>query len=127
MIENLTVKDVEDSLGVSKVVLEVSPFGPKILSCEGDLEKANASLTKRWNNGSLVLKCTQRQLRLWLNSKGLLTTVENAIKGADKATQIEWEFADEFRRNHSSIEAIGAIVGLSKSQIDRAFEEASEI
>lgn len=127
MIENLTVKDVEDSLGISKVVLEISPLGPKILSCEGDLEKANASLTKRWNSGSLILKCTQRQLRLWLNSKGLLSNVEDAVTSADSVTKIEWEFADEFRRNHSSIEAIGAIVGLSKSQIDQAFEEASEI
>ena len=127
MIENLTAKDVEELFSLSNVTLQFDLDGPKIISALEDFSSANLSLRKRWDRGSLVLKCTQRQLRLWLNSKGLLTTVENAIKGADKAAQIEWEFADEFRRNHSSIEAIGAIVGLSKSQIDRAFEEASEI
>jgi hypothetical protein len=127
MIENLTAKTIEEIFGLSNVTLYFDLDGPEIIDASEDFSIANISLKKRWNSGSLTLKCSQRQLRLWLNSKGLLSIVENAIKGADKATQIEWEFADEFRRNHSSIEAIGAIVGLSKSQIDQAFEEASEI
>lgn len=127
MIENLTAKDVEQAFGLSEVVLETNAFGARIVSAKEDFQQANLKLQKLWLAGSLVPQCTQRQLRLWLNSKNLLSTVESAISSASKAVQIEWEFANEFRRDHPAIAAIGAIVGLTESQIDQAFEEASEI
>lgn len=113
--------------GLSNVTLQISPSGASIISANEDFSSANIRLKKLWEAGSLIPQCTQRQLRLWLNRKNLLATVESAIASASKAVQIEWEFANEFRRDHPAIEAIGAIVGFSKSQIDEAFEEASEI
>jgi len=127
MIENLTAKDVEQAFGLSEVVLETNAFGARIISAKEDYQQANLKLQKLWLAGSLVPQCTQRQLRLWLNSKNLLSTVESAISSVSQAVQIEWEYAAEFKRNHPAIEAIGAICGLSAPQIDAAFEEAAEI
>lgn len=128
MINNLSASQIEQAFGVSGVVLEFLGENPIISAASGNsLEKLNARLKRCWENGSLVSKCSQRQLRLWLLSKGLLSTVESAIKSASQAVQIEWEYAAEFKRNHPAIEAIGAICGLSASQIDTAFEETAEI
>ena len=72
-----------------------------------------------------------RQLRLWLVTHGVsLASVDAAIAAIEdpvvrEATQIEWEFSPYIERAHPMIGAIGAALGLSDTQIDQAFIEAS--
>lgn len=71
------------------------------------------------------LVCTPRQIRLWLNNHNLLSSVEAAVDSADEVTKIEWKYAIEFRRDHPMLQSIGSALGLSSSDMDSLFKEAS--
>lgn len=70
---------------------------------------------------------TPRQVRLLLLGQGLLEQVEAMIAEQDKATQITWEFALEFRRDNPLLIALGTSLGLTEQQIDEFFIAASQI
>lgn len=73
------------------------------------------------------LHCTPRQARRALDAAGLLDSVETYIAGAPKSVQIDWEYADVFRRDYGAITTAGAALGLSESQIDDLFTAAMAI
>ena len=64
------------------------------------------------------------QARLALLDAGLLATVKAAVDQADEATQIWFEYATEWRRDHPILAALGAQVGLSSGEIDGLFRAA---
>ncbi|MDR1350850.1 MAG: hypothetical protein LBJ59_08785 [Zoogloeaceae bacterium] len=68
---------------------------------------------------------TMRQARLALLGAGLLDAVNAAIAGMasveGKAAQIEWEFAQEVRRDNPLFAALSAQMGLSDAQLDELF------
>lgn len=75
-------------------------------------------------------RVTMRQGRLALLAVGLLDTVEGAINGiADpverRATQIDWEYAAEIRRDSPLIASLGPALGLTGAQIDELFVAAA--
>ncbi len=70
---------------------------------------------------------TPRQVRLLLLSQGLLDQVEAIIAASDKATQITWEFATEFRRDNPLLLALGYNLGLTDEQIDQFFIAAAQL
>ena len=49
------------------------------------------------------------------------------IKTQDKAAQITWEFASEFRRDNPLLTALGANLGLTVAQIDQFFIAAAAL
>ena len=71
-----------------------------------------------------------RQLRLGLARHGFFPSqVDSAIaampEGLEKATaQIEWEYATTFNRAHPLIASIGAVLGLTETNIDDMWQEA---
>ena len=70
---------------------------------------------------------TPRQVRIILLQQGLLDQVEAMIKTQDRATQITWEFASEFRRDNPLLAGLAANLGLTQQQIDQFFIAAAAL
>lgn len=76
---------------------------------------------------SVPTSITPRQCRLILAQQGLLDSVEAMIAQQDRATQITWEYALEFRRDDPLLNQLAVNLGLSKAQIDQFFIEAAKL
>lgn len=74
-----------------------------------------------------IASVTPRQAKLALLGAGLLDQVEAAVAASDKATQISWEYAIEFRRSEPLINDLGKQLGLTDEQIDQLFITASQL
>lgn len=75
---------------------------------------------------------TPRQAKLALLSAGLLDDVEAAIEAIADATtkrvaQIEWEYAQEVRRDWPLLNAVAAQMGMTDAQIDELFTLAATL
>lgn len=70
---------------------------------------------------------TIRQAKLALLQAGLLDDVDAAVAQADRATQIEWEYATEVRRDWPTLLTLQTALGLSDQQVDDLFISASLI
>lgn len=64
---------------------------------------------------------TIRQAKLALLQAGLLDDVDAAVAQADRATQIEWEYATEVKRDWPTISKLQVALGMTDSQIDDLF------
>lgn len=74
-----------------------------------------------------ALICTPRQARLALKQAGLLAVVTAWIATADEQTQIEWEYANEIRRDHAAITGAASALGVTDVQLDALFEVAMQL
>lgn len=72
-----------------------------------------------------VMQVTMRQARLALLAAGLLDAVELAVTGADRAVQIEWEYATVVDRDSPLVKAIGSGLGMDAEAIDGLFADAA--
>lgn len=70
---------------------------------------------------------TMRQARLALLSVGKLAAVESAIQQAGDAAKIEWEYAQELRRDHPLVSAMGSALGLPAAELDQLFVQAATL
>lgn len=76
---------------------------------------------------------TARQVRLWLIDNNIsLSNVEAAIETISdpklrEKTRVEWEYAPYIERNHPLIESLAQYLGLTVSQIDQGFIDASQL
>lgn len=68
-----------------------------------------------------------RQVRLLLLQQNMLTDVENMISQQDRATQISWEYANEFYRNDPLLNQLAVNFNLTQEQLDQFFLEASAL
>lgn len=72
---------------------------------------------------------TMRQARLALLGAGLLAQVNTAVAnmpGAEgAAAHIEWEYAQEVRRNSALVAGLSAALGLADTQLDALFVAAA--
>lgn len=77
----------------------------------------------------IIYSVTMRQARLALLAAGLLDDVEAAIAGISdvnqrKAAEIEWEYAQEVRRDHQWVQDLAAGMGLD---LDTLFQQAAAL
>lgn len=72
-----------------------------------------------------VTQITMRQCRLQLLAAGLLDEVEAMIAQAERAVQIEWEYASAVDRNSVLVTGIAASLSLSDAEVDGLFEAAA--
>lgn len=74
---------------------------------------------------------TMRQARLALLGAGLLAQVNAAIAAmsgdAGEAARIEWEYAQEVRRDSPLLGALTPALGMSSAQVDALFEAAAAL
>lgn len=68
-----------------------------------------------------------RQARLALLQAGLLDAVETYIATQPRAVQVEWEYANEIRRDHALLTDAAAALGLSEAQLDELFIAAASL
>lgn len=64
------------------------------------------------------------QIRKALNQLELRDVVENAVVVADRETRDAWEYATEFRRDHSLVVSLGATLGKTSEELDALFSLA---
>lgn len=87
----------------------------------------------RWDGTKIIAvygipdSVSPRQVRLLLLSQGLLEQVEQMIQAQDKATQIAWEFALEFKRNDPLLNNLATNLGLTNEQVDQFFIAAARL
>lgn len=78
-------------------------------------------------------RISARQVRLWLIQNNIsLDSVTNAINNIEDpsvrdSVNIEWEYAPYIERNHPMLIPLAQILGLTESDINRAFIEAANI
>ena len=70
---------------------------------------------------------TIRQAKLALLQAGLLDDVDAAVAQADRATQIEWEYATEVRRYWPTLLTLQTALGLTEQQVNDLFISAALI
>lgn len=71
---------------------------------------------------------SMRQCRLALLAFGILDQVDAAIKAsANRAMEIEWDYASEVRRGSPIIAAMAPQLGLTDEQIDGLFAQAATL
>jgi len=69
-------------------------------------------------------RVSMRQARLALLQAGLLGDVDAAVVAAGGAAQIEWEYAQEVRRNAPLVASIATAANLTDAQLDDLFRLA---
>lgn len=74
-----------------------------------------------------ALVCTPRQARLALAQAGLLPAIEAWVAAATETTQIEWQYANEIRRDWPPIAEAATALWLSDTQLDELFDLASTL
>jgi hypothetical protein len=70
---------------------------------------------------------SMRQARLALLAAGHLETVNNAISSMEQASQIEWEYATEVKRNSPLVASLATLLNLSPEDLDSLFVTASTL
>lgn len=68
---------------------------------------------------------SMRQARLALLNAGLLNAVEQFVETAGAAAKIEWEYAQEIRRDHALVQALLASELIDGAGLDALFIAAS--
>ena len=70
---------------------------------------------------------TPRQARLALLSAGLLDAVEAYVATQPRAVQVEWEFANEIRRDWPPVVNAASALGLTNTHVDALFAAAARL
>jgi len=72
---------------------------------------------------------TARQLRLWLHGAGLLEQIPTLIAALPEpqrtTAQIEWEFSNDYQRDHPLVTQLGAALGMTSADMDLAWRQAA--
>jgi hypothetical protein len=144
-----------DGLGQKYVVVDgdgralafyAANFSPSIppeaipISDEDWAEWSQASQRKRWQDGALVdapapasgpppvpTSITARQARLALLQADLLDQVDAAVAKADRAAQVEWQYASTIDRHSTLVASLAASVPLTDAQLDQLFKAAAAL
>lgn len=89
---------------------------------------AEAELIRAASRAPLpAITITPRQIRQVLSAAGLRAQVESAIAAGSQDLKDWWEFASSFERNHPALVATARSMGITDSQIDALFEQASTL
>ncbi len=73
-------------------------------------------------------KISMRQMRLSLLQSNLLNSVQALVDAAgNEAYQIEWEYANDVRRDADLVALFGSELGLTEEQIDRIFIDGENL
>ena len=120
ILVNFNVEQVTKEDGTVMYQYEQLRFSPPM--SDAAIDKAVAK-----RKDELKIKViTPRQLRLQLLSSGILDDVE-ALCATDRAMSIWFEYSLDFQRNHEMTIAMGIQLGMSESDMDNFFIEASKL
>lgn len=71
------------------------------------------------------LKCTKRVLALILQQLGITYTQLKTLIATNEQAQLEWDLCVELERSNPLLDAIGAELGLTPTDIDNIFKYAN--
>lgn len=121
---------VQDSLGnyVQKWI-EVDMFQD---TEEKTKEEQEQEYLQAIYKASIPTQVTMRQARLALLQAGLLDDIELAINNLEnetvkRAVQIEWEYAQDIRRDWQALITITEAIDMTEEQLDELFLAASKL
>ena len=80
-----------------------------------------------WSDTAVPQAVTMRQARLALHAAGKLAAVDAAIQQSGTAAQIEWEYAQELRRDHPLVAALTPALGMTEAELDALFAQAAAL
>lgn len=106
---------------VARLGGDLTEYEPLLAEVEANIQPADPILVQ------VPQVITIRQAKLALLSAGLLDDVDAAIAQADRATQIEWEYATEVHRNWPTLRSVQGAVGLTDEQVDELFIRAASL
>lgn len=106
---------------VSRLGGDLTEYESLLAEVEANIQPADPILVQ------VPQAITIRQAKLALLSAGLLDDVDAAIAQADRATQIEWEYATEVHRNWPTLRSVQGAVGLTDEQVDELFILAASL
>lgn len=139
VLENLVPLDVDAvgeyaqafSLGViaerDTLHTQVSSLSTEKATLQARVAELEAQIASGVDGNGVPNAITPLQGRLSLKRAGLLEAVESAIVTANGETQIWWEYATIWHRNHSLLNALAASLGLTSEQVDELFVVAGAI
>jgi hypothetical protein len=130
--DNYILQEIDDALYASWIENNNPKAQYYILAPDKPSENAI------WNNGEWLIpqpsvpeSISARQVRIWLIQHGIsLSQVDAAIDSigdpvTKEITRVDWEYAPYIERSHPMLIPLGQMLGLSESDIDTAFIEAS--
>ena len=120
ILANFNVEQVTKEDGTVMYQYEQLRFSPPV--SDEAIEKAVAKRKDELK----VKSITPLQAKLQLHRVGLLDEVE-AMAATDRKVSLYWNEALEIRRDHATLLAMATALGLSDSQVDEMFIEASKI
>ena len=106
---------------VSRLGGDLTEYEPLLAEVEANIQPADPIIVQ------VPQVITIRQAKLALLSAGLLDDVDAAIAQADRATQIEWEYATEIHRNWPTLRSVQGAIGLTDEQVDGLFIRAASL
>jgi hypothetical protein len=74
-----------------------------------------------------VAPVTPRQFRLALLSIGISPAAISAMLAGNESALIEWEFAQEVRRDHPLVESLRLALGKTSEEVDAVFDTAANL
>lgn len=99
-------------------------FTVRVVDLDAETAAANAEAARKARVPATI---TIRQAKLVLHHAGLLDDVDAAVAGADKATQLEWEYATEVKRDWPTLVAMATALGMTDTQLDDLFIQGSKL
>ena len=120
ILVNFNVEQITKEDGTVMYQYEQLRFNPPVSD-----EAIDKAIAKR-KDELKVKVITPRQLRLQLLSATLLDEVE-ALCAVDKAMSIWFEYSLDFQRSHDMVKVMGTQLGMSESDMDNFFIEASKL
>ena len=131
-----------EQFGVYPLVSTAQPtFDPITQTIrEADIALIDGAWTQQWEvialdaeaiaanrQAQVPTTLTIRQAKLILLQNNLLDDVDAAVAQADRATQIEWEYATEVHRNWTTLTNMATSLGITDEQLDQLFIEGSKL
>jgi hypothetical protein len=112
--------------GVFVVEPAVAPEGETITSTS--FARVNGVVVQQAETAAYVPQVVSpRQMKLAMLGAGMLDDVEAFVAAADRAVQITWENAVEWRRDDAMVNGMGAAFGLTSPQVDDLFTAAATL
>lgn len=104
----------------------------ELFSTQAEKDAAIAADIEAKRKASVPVSVTRRQAKQALLLNGLLASVQPAIDAIPDAAQramiqIEWDDSQVFERDRPALIALGSALGLSDTQLDNLFIEASQL
>jgi FtsZ-binding cell division protein ZapB len=112
---------------VAELTAEKATLECSVSALTSRVSELEAELSTGVDENGVPTAITPLQGRIVLKRAGLLATVEAAITHANGETQIWWEYATLWHRNHPVLIALGTSLGLSTEQVDEMFIQAASI